>query len=233
MKPKRRVRTAAHETGTTLIETLAATIIGSLILIAAGYLWTNSEQYTRQLVTVATPLADSSNIYWTVEELAQNATSLGTQSLTPTDGFYEQIPGATSGSVPILTMNVTTLQGIVPSDSAVYETSSNGGSDYVCLAVVPVAGVPMLALFPGGQPYDPTTDTYPPASEVTPIGNATTSYAGTTFSVLPATSGVSQAVQFQMNVTAAAVNADGEQPGPEASNPRPETYSFMIGEVDY
>lgn len=217
---------AAGAEGLTLLELLVAVSLGTLLILAVTRVGTAVAGFFDAMEVTSEPLSESAGVYWTVERLAQNTLRLGTQNLTQ-DTFE---PGATAGPVPVLAMYVSSLDGIVPPTAPVYAAATHGGTDYVCLAVVPVDGVDQLALFPGGDPYDPAASppVYPPAADVTPIGTGSVDEAGTTFTVLAPASGQSAPVSFDLNLRTRIVGGGYPRPSFQTT-----TYPFEMGPEDY
>ncbi len=201
--------------GMTLIELLASVAIASLVSVALVALFGAVAGVYSSIGGGTTGLADTSQVYWTLERLAQNAVELGT--VTPAGAF---VAGPTAGSVPVLALRVTNLKGIAPSSAAVYGAAA---SDFVCVAAVPYNGRFVIGLFPGGLAYNPGANpsVYPPSSAVTPIFSEGTDFFGTTFRVLSASA-------FSARLATKSAGQGGA--GPQLAV---ATYQFMIGLQDY
>jgi len=214
------------EAGLTLIETLAAVVIASAVVVTAGILWVQVGAFGQQAVTLSAPVTDLENPYWALEKLAQNALAVGTQSAT--GAFVTTV----SGPVPVLALSVSSLAGIAPPGAPV--TAAVQGGDWVDVAVLPVNGVDQLVLFAGGTPFQPPQS--PAPGEVVPLGTGAVSYAGTTFAILPpAGTGGSLATPpgFTVHLVASALGAASHAPAPEATSPLPHDFTFVLGTFDY
>ncbi len=225
--------TLANDQGLSMLEVLMAIVIGTMVILAADALWSATAQFSAETAKSSKALAAASTVYWTVDRLAQSAIAVGYQNAA---GAF--VDGPSNGPTAVLafkmssTPGVNPLNGIAPPDAPVVQRTTGGGTDWLCLAVVPIGQVPQLALFPGGEPYHPAQNPprYPPAADVTPVGNPTVNYQGTTFTVLPATSATAPPDAFQMHLVATRIAA---RPGGAPPRPSRATYPFLLGREGY
>ncbi|MBX5436467.1 MAG: prepilin-type N-terminal cleavage/methylation domain-containing protein [Alicyclobacillaceae bacterium] len=213
----------AREGGVTLVEVLAAVALTGVVALACMYLATSVADLYRWSGAASSQLSETSLVFWELQRLAQIAQDVGTQPVTSGTGRFQQ--GPVSGLVPVLAMHVSNLQGIAPATSAVYQAAL--GHDYVCVAVVPVNGRNVLALFPGGDPYNPSASVYPPAADVYPLPDTGTDFFGTQFQI-PSDS------TFQV-VISRKVQRVGTfaVPGSVQNSLAGMTFWFQIGRVSY
>ena len=193
------------ESGLTLIELLAAVLIGGMVSFAVVYLWNDVDQLYQSASVHASATTDTSFVYWELEKLAQNTLAVGTVNSNNPSAFVPDV----TGSVPVLALQVSSLRGIVPPGSSVYNTAANG---FVCAAFIsnPNNGMTGLVLYPLGQP-----------GNVTPLFSGVTSFAGSTFDVMsPTTFSVTLQSSFISNVRSKIQLA-------------PITYQYGIGQRDY
>lgn len=216
--------------GLTLIEVLASIVLVSAVVLAVDALWTTVSAYYTRTLQVSQPLGDSEMVYWRLEELSQNAYAVGTQ----TEGNAPSFESVTSStSVSVLSLRVSSLEHIAPAGCAAAAAVSGG--DWVNLAVMPVNGTPMLVLFPGGVPYDPSASPpSPPPEDVFPLGSGNVSYAGTSFTVLaPLTKSgaMSTSPGFDVSLEQAAVSTNAG--ASMTVTPTMHTYRYFMGSLDY
>lgn len=220
--------------GLSMLEVLMAVVLGTMVILAVSALWSATARFSAQTAKSSQALAAAANVYWIVDRLAQSATAVGYQNAN-----RAFVDGSSNGPVPVLALKmsslagVSPLDGIAPPNSPVVQETTGGGTDWLCLAVVPVGSISQLALFPGGDPYNPAASppVYPPAADVTPIGSPTVNYQGTMFAVLPAASSTAPPDAFQMQLVE--TRADSVGRGGAAPRPTTATYPFLLGKEGY
>lgn len=205
---------ADAESGMTLIELMATVLIGGMVTLAVVYLWNAVDQLYQSVSVHASATTDTSLVYWELEKLAQYTEAVGTPNSDNPLAFdpgVPDIPGSTGGtvSVPVLALKVSSLKGIVPPGSSVYNTAANG---FVCAAFIlnPNNGMTELDLYPPGQP-----------SNVTPLFSGVTSFKGSTFEIQGSNT---FSVMLQPSVLSSA------RP---TIHPSSITYTFSIGASGY
>lgn len=213
-----------EESGMTLIEVLAAVSIGTLVTLSASMLLITGLKNYANLHYSTQMINDTTDVYWTMEKIAQKSTAAGTETLQSSGVDTIQL-GPTAGSVPILCLAVANLQGIAPPSSAVYESIANGGH-YIAIGIVPINGRPQLSLIPAGLAFSPSQGVYPPASEVFPLFNGETDFTNSSFTVVSSN-------EFNMTIYRTLGAAYANHAGAKGTNLSQITYSYMFGNVLY
>ncbi len=162
---------ADSESGLTLVELMAAVVIGGLVSFAVVYLWNAVDQLYQSTSVHANATTDASFVYWDLEKLAQNALKIGTvsHSSDAPSAFAPVAPGTT---VTVLALQVSNLAWIAPQNSAVRNAAAAGG--LVCATFAKdKSGMTVLELYPLGDP-----------NAATPLFSGVTSFSGSTFDIL-------------------------------------------------
>ncbi|MHB1628400.1 MAG: prepilin-type N-terminal cleavage/methylation domain-containing protein [Bacilli bacterium] len=150
------------ESGLTLVELMAAVVIGGLVSFAVVYLWNAVDQLYQSISVHANATTDASFVYWDLEKLAQNTLVVKKVS--------------NKGTVLVLQVSKLALWRLAPQNSAVYKAAAAGG--LVCATFAQNDnGMTVLELYPQGR-----------ENAATPLFSGVTSFSGSTFRFLSSTS---------------------------------------------
>jgi len=160
------------ESGLTLIELLAAVLIGGMVSFAVVYLWNAVDQLYQSASVHASVTTDTSFVYWELEKLAQNTLQVvGTVSGGNPNKFVTVARGTKVTTTTLVLQVSTNLAGIAPQNSAVYKAAKVNG--YICATFAQYnSGMTVLELYPLSDP-----------SAFTPLFSGVTSFKGSTFEI--------------------------------------------------
>ncbi|MHB1682429.1 MAG: PilW family protein [Bacilli bacterium] len=196
------------ESGLTLIELMAAVLIGGMVSFAVVYLWNAVDQLYQSASVHASATTDTSFVYWELEKLAQN--TLQVAGTVSGGNPNKVVPVAPGTKVTTLVLQVSTnLAGIAPQNSAVYKAAKANG--YICATFAQYnSGMTVLELYPLSDP-----------SAFTPLFSGVTSFSGSTFTVLGATT-------FSVTLQPSVLSGDHT-----VAQLAPSTYQYGLGMSGY